>query len=133
MKIIPDRIILMAFKYRGISMKKAGWITFFYGLIMIIGGVIGYMQAASTTSLVMGIICGGLLILSAFGMMKDKLFSMYGGVILILILDGFFTFRWLHSFQFFPAGLFSLISLGVLISVLILIRNHLHSQRDGRH
>ena len=113
-------------------MKTAAWITLFYGLMILVGGVIGHMKAASTPSLITGTIFGILLLMSAVGMFKDKLFSAYLAVILTLILDAFFTYRWLLTFKFMPSGLMTLISIGVLIAIAILIRNHLKTQRNHR-
>jgi uncharacterized membrane protein (UPF0136 family) len=110
-------------------MKIPSWLTFIYGIIILIGGFIGHVQAASTTSLIMGLVFGILLLLCAAGMFKDRLFPAYFGILLILILDAFFTYRWLFTFQFFPAGFFSLLSTLVLIFVVLSIRKHLQNWR----
>lgn len=111
-------------------MKIAAWITLIYGFLLIIGGIIGYIQAASTISLIMGICFSILIFLAAIGMFKDRLLPCYLGIILILILDAFFTYRWLFTFKFFPAGLMSIISMIALIAVAILVRNHLRGERN---
>jgi len=110
-------------------MKIAGWITIIYALIILAGGIIGQIQADSITSLVMGTIFGVLLLFSAIGMLKDRLFPSYMGILLTLILDAFFTYRYLLTFTFIPAGLMCLISLIVLIAIATLIRNHLQQDR----
>ncbi len=106
-------------------MKGAGFITFFFGLIVLIGGIMGYVKAASFPSLIMGLSFGIILCLSAWGMFQDHLFPAYVGIILILALDAFFTYRWLLTYKFFPAGLMSIIGLIAFLAVAILIRNHL--------
>lgn len=111
-------------------MRKAAWITFFYALIILIGGIIGHAKAASTASLTMGIIFGILLLFSAAGMYKNHLLPAYCGILLIFILDAFFTYRWIYTFSFLPPGLLALLSLVVLVAVAILIRNDLKSQRN---
>jgi len=111
-------------------MKAAGWITFLYGLLILAGGFIGHIKAASTVSLLVGIIFGIFLLLSAIGMFKDHLFPAYFGLLLILLLDAFFTYRWLYTLKFFPAGILCLISFAVFIIIAILIRNHLRKQRN---
>ncbi|MDN3506446.1 MAG: TMEM14 family protein [Simkaniaceae bacterium] len=111
-------------------MKTPAWITFIYGIIILLGGFMGYTQAASTTSLIMGLVFGVLLLIAAGGMLKNHLLPAYFGIILILLLDAFFTYRWLFTFQFIPAGLLSIISTIVLIAVVLLIRKHLEDERN---
>ncbi len=105
-------------------MKSAGWITFFFGILVLIGGIVGRIQADSAASLVMGISFGVLLLLSSISMFKEHLLGTYLGIILILLLDAFFTFRWLLTFKFLPPGLMSIISTVVLVIVTILVRRH---------
>ena len=113
-------------------MKKAAWVTFFYALIILIGGIMGHAKAASAASLVTGLVFGILLFLSAIGMYKDHLFPAYCGIVFIFLLDAFFIYRWLYTLSFFPAGILSLLSFAVLVAVVILIRNHLKAQRIHR-
>jgi uncharacterized membrane protein (UPF0136 family) len=113
-------------------MKAAAWITLFYGILILIGGIIGHIQAASTASLITGIVFGVLLFFSALGMFKDHLFPCYLALLMIILLDAFFTFRWLLTFQFIPAGLLSLVSFVTLVIVALLVRNHLQAQRNKK-
>ena len=110
-------------------MKTPAWIVLLYGLLVLIGGLIGHLKAASTASLIAGTTFGVLLMISSIGMFKDKLFPSYIAILLTFLLDTFFTYRFLVTYKFFPSGLMSLISLVVLIMVVILIRNHLKTQR----
>lgn len=111
-------------------MKIAGWITLLYGVLVLVGGIMGHVKSASTASLVMGSVFGLLLIITSFGMFRDQLFPTYMGLLLTLLLTAFFIYRYLITFTFFPAGFMSVISLGVLIAVVILVRNHLRNQRQ---
>ncbi len=111
-------------------MKTAAWITLFYGILILIGGIMGHTQAASAISLIMGILFGTLLIIAAAGMFKNRLLPCYSAILLILLLDAFFSYRWLYTFQFFPSGLFSIISIITLIVVIILVRLHLQKERN---
>lgn len=110
-------------------MKAAGWITSLYGLFILIGGIIGQVKAGSTTSFVMGAFFGVILIMSGVGMVKNKLFPAYLGILSMLVLDAIFTYRFLITMSFMPAGLLCLITLVVLVAVLILIRKDLRLQR----
>ena len=106
-------------------MKAASWITLIYGIFIILGGLMGHIKSASTVSLVTGSLFGLFLVLASFGMFRDHLLPSYFALIITLILDAFFTYRWLLTFKFMPSGLMSLISLGVLIALLVLLRSHL--------
>ena len=106
-------------------MKTASWITLIYGLLVLTGGIMGFVKASSRVSLIAGGLFGILLIVSSFGMMKDHLLPAYFSLIVVLILDAFFTYRWLITFKWMPAGLMAVISLGVLVSLVFLLKNHL--------
>ena len=110
-------------------MKAAAWITLFYGIIILIGGVIGHLKAGSAASLIMGTSFGVLLILSSFGIFRDHLFPAYSALLLTLILDAFFTYRWLFSLKFIPSGLLAVISLIVLFLLVSLMKTHLTRRR----
>lgn len=103
-------------------MKLAAWITLIYGLIVIGGGIMGYVKAHSTASVVMGSSFGLLLVLSAIGMMGKWIIPAYIAILLTLVLDAFFTYRWMMSFTFMPAGLMSIISTVVLLILAVLVK-----------
>lgn len=109
-------------------MKLAGWITLIYGVLVLLGGIMGHLKAGSAASLVAGGIFGILLIISSFGVMRDHLLPTYFALILILILDAFFTYRWLLSFQFMPSGFMTLITLAVLVALIVLLRGNFKGQ-----
>lgn len=110
-------------------MKAAAWIILIYGIVVLVGGVIGHLQAGSAASLITGASFGILLLLSSIGMFRDHLFPTYAALILTLLLDAFFTYRWVLTMKFFPAGIMSLLSLIVLIAATQLVKNHLKRQR----
>lgn len=107
---------------------KSASIVLAYGLIVLIGGLIGHAKAGSTASLVSGLVFGTLLIFSAIGIYMRKPFSQYAALVLAFILDGFFTYRFSHSLKFFPAGFMSLLSLMVIIVVALKIRQQVKSR-----
>lgn len=109
-------------------MKAASWITLLYGIFIFLGGLMGHIKAGSTASLISGVSFGVLLVLAAFGMFRDHLLPAYFALILTLVLDAIFTYRWLLTFKFMPSGLMSLLTLGVLAALLVLLKNHLRSQ-----
>jgi len=104
-------------------MKVAAWITLFYGLIVIAGGIVGYLKAHSMASIVMGSIAGFLLLLSALGMMGKLASLAHLALIITFILDAFFTYRWVLSMKFMPSGVMSIISTIVLVILAVLVKN----------
>ncbi len=103
-------------------MKSAGLITLVYGLLLLAGGVMGHLKAASMASLVTGVGFGLVAILLSIGVFKKSLLSAYFALILTFILDAFFTYRLLLTMKFMPAGLMAIISTLVLIAQALLIK-----------
>ncbi len=89
-----------------------------YGVICIIGGVIGYLQAKSTPSLISGSISGILMLISSYLITQglEWAFLMAGAITLLLIIV--FSVRLKKTGKFMPAGL--MIILGVITLVLVL-------------
>ncbi len=90
-----------------------------YGIIAMVGGLIGYFQAGSSVSLVSGLVSGVLIILSAVALLRGKLFGYYGMLVMTVILGIFFTIRFLNGFAFMPAGLMLVLSALALVGLLI--------------
>jgi len=96
-------------------MKVTAIIIFLYALVVLSGGITGYAKAASSASLIAGVGFGSALALTAFFVMRGKKAAQQLALLLLFVLDSFFTFRFAKTFHFFPAGLMSLLSLIVLI------------------
>lgn len=100
------------------------YLVAFYGILILVGGLIGHAKAASTASLVMGILFGVLLLIAAGCMFSKRnyLKGTYFALVLTFVLDAFFSYRYISSMKFLPSGLLSLISLGVLLLLVTHIR-----------
>lgn len=98
-------------------MQIAGWITLLYGIIILLGGIMGHVKAASKASLIMGLICGALLIGASILIFRKIPMGFLIALILTFALDAFFTYRFFITMKFMPAGLMSIISLAALISL----------------
>ena len=92
-----------------------------YSLLLLIGGVIGYFVAGSVMSIVISSIFAILLIGAVFLIPFFPSFSYQLIYTLNLALILFFGYRWYYG-KFFPAGLFSIISLVCLVSAYCLQR-----------
>lgn len=86
-----------------------------YALLIIVGGVIGYAQAHSLPSIIMGAIFGILLLYSSYGIYKKCKFSYFLALGLTLFLTIFFAYRFYHTGALFPAGFMALVSFVVAI------------------
>lgn len=103
-------------------MKLRTGIVFVYGILLLIGGVIGYIKANSLASLLMG---GGfalLTIASAVAIAKNHRIGNISALILSGILTLFFTFRFIKTETFMPSGLMAVLSLLVVLSLLCHLR-----------
>lgn len=96
-------------------MKKTSSVVLIYGLLILIGGFMGHYKAASTPSLISGIVFGVLLLIASFGIFKKKIWGQWSALILAFVLDAFFTLRFAKTMKFFPSGVMSLISLCMVI------------------
>jgi uncharacterized membrane protein (UPF0136 family) len=106
-------------------MKKMGWIVFLFGVLVFVGGFMGYLSKKSLPSLMSGIIFGVLLIANSLWIFKNKIAALYTALALSFVLDGFFTFRFVQKQQFFPSGLMSILSLVIIFSIVWEIRGKL--------
>jgi uncharacterized membrane protein (UPF0136 family) len=97
-------------------------ITIAYGVLAIVGGVMGYMQAQSKISLIAGCGCGILLVASAILQMQGQAWGLLAAIGVTVVLIVAFIMRWLKTRKFMPAGLMLLLgvpSLGVMVSQLM--------------
>lgn len=96
-------------------MKSAGWATILFAIIVFIGGMIGYATAGSVASIISGITFSILLLIGGIGTLLGKKYLAILSVLVALLLDGFFTYRFFLSFSFMPAGMMALLSLVTLV------------------
>ena len=102
-------------------MKKQAIATIVYGLIILLGGVIGYAKAHSYPSLIAGVFFASALLTCGGSMLKTKPWGYYGAIVLSLVLVGFFGYRFGLSGKLFPAGAMTLLSL-ITLSFLVLTK-----------
>jgi uncharacterized membrane protein (UPF0136 family) len=82
-----------------------------YGLLLIVGGVIGYTKAHSRASLYAGATSGVLAIaFSYFGLTRNDLFGLFLLAAESIILSAFFYMRYSASKKFMPAGFMLIVS-----------------------
>jgi uncharacterized membrane protein (UPF0136 family) len=92
-------------------------ITILYGALVLTGGIIGYVKAASLPSLAMGTLFGIALILSGFFMKKGRLACALSALLTIV-----FLIRFIKAPHLFPSGILGLASLAMVIALFCRIR-----------
>jgi len=98
-------------------MKTRAFFLLIYALLILSGGIIGYIKSQSVASIVMGLTFAIALLASAYTMMKGIQIGFYIASTLTLILSIFFTYRLIMSHKFMPSGLMCILSL-VMLAIL---------------
>ena len=94
-----------------------------FGLLTIAGGVMGYVKAGSTASLIAGSISGALILLAAFLLLGNAVAGLALGGLVSLLLIGYFLPAFMRTGKIMPAGMMSILSiLGVVIAIFAWIR-----------
>ena len=88
-----------------------------YGILSIIGGIIGYRIAGSKVSLISGTISGLLLLVAAYLQLQGQTWGLTISLILTSILVVVFAVRLSKTRKFMPAGLMVALGLAALIAM----------------
>jgi uncharacterized membrane protein (UPF0136 family) len=94
-------------------MKKFDIVIVGYSLLLLIGGVIGYLVAGSIPSLLMSSLFAALLIGSLFFMRFYPAYGYRAVSFLLIALTFFFAYRW-YAGKFLPSGLLTFVTLAAL-------------------
>lgn len=94
-----------------------------FGLLTIVGGVIGYVKAGSTASIIAGSIAGILLLIAAWMLPGNLVLGLVLALVISIALAGRFVPAFIKTGHLMPAGLMSVLSvIGIVMAVLALIR-----------
>jgi len=99
-------------------MKSIPNLVLFYGILLLVGGLIGFYKANSTMSLIMGSTCAVLAFASSIGIRNKKVSGYAGATLLAILLTLFFTYRFFKTFALMPSGLMAVISLIMVITLI---------------
>lgn len=94
-------------------MPDSNILLYVYGVLLIIGGVMGYVKARSTPSLVAGVVCG--LIAIFLGYRYVWHYAIYAALILALVLIFLMGRRYLRTRKPMPALLIVVLSVIVAL------------------
>ena len=90
-----------------------------FGLLTIVGGVMGYVKAGSTASLVAGSVFGILLLVAAFLLPANVVVGLVLAGLVSFALAGRFVPAFFRTGQVMPAGLMSILSVISLIMAIV--------------
>jgi uncharacterized membrane protein (UPF0136 family) len=96
-------------------------LLYIYGVLLILGGLMGYIKAKSVPSLVAGGVCGVIALL--LGYYYTWYFAPHAAFLLALLLIFMMGRRYLNSRKFMPAGLIVILSIIVaIVQVYVIFR-----------
>jgi uncharacterized membrane protein (UPF0136 family) len=90
-----------------------------YGLVALVGGIIGYLQARSQQSLISGTVSGILLLVAGIANALDQEWGTPLATIVTAVLIVVFVLRFQKTRKFMPAGL--MVILGVLALLALVV------------
>jgi uncharacterized membrane protein (UPF0136 family) len=94
-----------------------------FGLLTIAGGVIGYVKAGSTASIIAGSISGIALIVAACLLPGNVVLGLVIAGVVSLLLAGRFIPAFMKTGQMMPAGLMSFLSvIGLILAIVAWIK-----------
>ena len=81
-----------------------------FGILTIAGGIVGYVKAGSTASIIAGSISGVLFLLAAWLMPEHRAVGLVVALVVSLLLAAQFIPKFFQTFKVMPAGLMSVLS-----------------------
>lgn len=105
-------------------MRTVALYEMLFGIVTLVGGIIGFTSAGSVVSLAAGGVAGIILVLGALSMQKGSRRGLYTCLIVTLALLAQFGYKFFFaSAPFMPAGLMAILSIiSLLLLVLILLQ-----------
>jgi uncharacterized membrane protein (UPF0136 family) len=89
-----------------------------YGILAIVGGIIGYVQAKSKASLISGIISGLLLVTAGVMQLQGQGLGLILAIVVTIALIIVFAMRLAKTRKFMPAGLMTALGVAALVVML---------------
>ncbi|MBN2479011.1 MAG: TMEM14 family protein [Parachlamydiales bacterium] len=89
-------------------MKTTSYVSFLYGIIVLIGGIMSFTYANSILSLFVEVFAGVIILSNIYFMMKEKKFSYYTVLVisfLLTIFYGYFVYQTNEFFHVIMAGI----------------------------
>jgi uncharacterized membrane protein (UPF0136 family) len=94
-----------------------------FGLLTIVGGIMGYVKAGSVVSIIAGTITGILLIVAAFLLPEHRVAGLATALIVSILLAGQFVPKFIRIGKVMPAGVMSVLSvIGIIVAIVAWVR-----------
>ena len=94
-----------------------------FGVLTIVGGLIGYLKAGSTASIIAGSITGILLIVAGFVLPEHRMLGIATGLLISLLLAAQFLPKFVRTGRVMPAGMMTVLSvIGIFMAVMAWLR-----------
>jgi uncharacterized membrane protein (UPF0136 family) len=90
-----------------------------FGVLTIVGGIVGYVKAGSVASIIAGSITGVLLLVAAFLLPEHRMVGLATALIVSLLLAAQFIPKLLRTARVMPAGIMSVLSVIGIIVVIV--------------
>jgi|SRR5215470_4904591 len=90
-----------------------------FGVLTVVGGIVGYVKAGSVASIVAGSITGVLLIVAAFLLPQHRAVGLATGLVISLLLAAQFVPKFIRTGRVMPAGMMSILSVIGLIAAIV--------------
>ena len=100
-------------------MKLAAVATLIYALLVLAGGLMGYLQANSLASLISGLLFGTGFLVIGWLVWRDSMTAGYVSGFMILLLALYFGYRFISTDQFLPGGIMLITSFLTLFFLLL--------------
>lgn len=97
----------------------APWLILIYAVVVLLGGVMGYLKAKSKVSLFSGLGSGIGLLVAWFVFRQTPLIGLGLATLIALVLVVVFALRFSRTRAFMPAGLMMVFSLGAVVVFLL--------------
>src|SRR5262245_55161832 len=96
------------------------WLVLIYGILIAVGGIMGYVKAQSTASLIAGGISGIALVGAAVAMMKGAYSAGWwiSLIVALLLLGRFGSAALTKGFEMMPGGIVIILSIIVIAALL---------------
>jgi uncharacterized membrane protein (UPF0136 family) len=94
-----------------------------FGVLTIVGGIMGYAKAGSVASIIAGLITGILLLVAAFLLPEHFAAGLITAFIVSIFLALYFIPKLLQTGRVMPAGIMSLLSvIGIIVAIVAWVK-----------
>src|SRR6266576_1722490 len=89
-----------------------------FGVLTIVGGMVGYVKAGSMASIIAGSITGRLLLVAAFLLPQHRAVGLATAFVISLLLAAQFVPKFIRTGRVMPAGMMSILSaIGIVVAL----------------